>query len=115
MALAYYMDHNVPISITNGLRVRGVDVLTAYEDSSHKLDDPALLDRALQLKRVIFTRDDDFLIEAARRQATGAPFHGVVYAHQLRVSIGTCIEQLELIALAGEPEDVLGTVTFLPL
>lgn len=28
MALALYMDHHVPRAITDGLRLRGVDVLT---------------------------------------------------------------------------------------
>ena len=31
MSLAFYMDHHVPRAITVGLRLRGVDVLTAYE------------------------------------------------------------------------------------
>jgi hypothetical protein len=35
MALAYYMDHNVSSAITNGLRSRGVDVITAYEDGAY--------------------------------------------------------------------------------
>jgi predicted nuclease of predicted toxin-antitoxin system len=71
MALAFYMDHNVASSITNGLRIRGVDVITAYEDGSHELDDATLLDRASAMQRIIFTRDDDFLVEAARRQREG--------------------------------------------
>jgi hypothetical protein len=69
MALAFYMDHNVPSSITNGLRVRGVDAITAYEDG----------------------------------------------AHQLRVPLGVCVDQLEIIAKAGELEDIFGLVIFLPL
>jgi hypothetical protein len=46
MALALYMDHHVPRAITVGLRVRGVEVLTAEEDGAKAFDDPALLDRA---------------------------------------------------------------------
>jgi hypothetical protein len=115
MALAFYMDHHVPGSITYALRIRGVDVLTAYEDDAHELDDVALLDRAMVLRRVVFTRDDDFLAEAARRQRAGIPFHGVVYAHQLRVSIGVCVSHLEMIAKAGEPVDMLNAVLYLPL
>jgi hypothetical protein len=109
------MDHHVPRSITNGLRARGVDVLTAYEDQSHELEDSDLLDRATELKRVLFTRDDDFLIEAAQRQESGNSFYGVIYAHQLRVSIGQCIEDLEIIATVGEPGDLLNGVRYLPL
>ena len=53
--------------------------------------------------------------EATRRQREGIPFHGVIYAHQLRVSIGTCVHDLEIIAKAGEPEDLSNGVQFLPL
>ena len=59
------MDHHVPRAITTGLRLRGVDVLTAYEDGASELPDPALLDRASELGRVLFTQDDDLLAEAA--------------------------------------------------
>jgi predicted nuclease of predicted toxin-antitoxin system len=115
MALALYMDQHVPRAITTGLRLRGVDVLTAYEDNRSDLADPALLDRANELQRVLFTRDDDLLIEASQRQRAGMPFRGVIYAHQLRVSIGKCVEDLELIAQVGEAEDLMNGVKFLPL
>lgn len=115
MALALYMDQHVPRAITTGLRLRGVDVLTAYEDGRSDLVDPALLDRANELQRVLFTRDDDLLIEASQRQRAGIPFRGVIYAHQLRVSIGKCVEDLELIAQVGEAEDLMNGVKFLPL
>jgi predicted nuclease of predicted toxin-antitoxin system len=115
MALTLYMDQHVPRAITTGLRLRGVDVLTAYEDGRSDLVDPALLDRANELQRVLFTRDDDLLIEATQRQRAGIPFRGVIYAHQLRVSIGKCVEDLELIAQVGEAEDLMNGVKFLPL
>ncbi len=69
MPLALYMDQNVPRAITLGLRLRDVDVLTAFEDGTSDADDPALLDRASALGRVLFSHDDDLLAEAARRQA----------------------------------------------
>ncbi|MBL7161616.1 MAG: hypothetical protein ISS57_03345 [Anaerolineales bacterium] len=108
MALAFYMDHHVPKAITNGLRLRGVDVLTAYEDAD-------LLDRATELGRILFTQDDDLLGEAARRIRENVSFYGVIYAHQLQVSIGTCVTELEIIAQAGEPDDIIDRVQFLPL
>ena len=64
MSLAFYMDHHVPKAITNGLRLRGVDVLTAYEDGTREYEDADLLDRATELQRVLFTQDDDLLSEA---------------------------------------------------
>lgn len=115
MSVRLYMDHNVPSAITIGLRLRGVDVLTAYEDGHHQVSDPLLLDRAHAMGRVLFSRDDDLIIEAVRRQKEGIPFSGVVIAHQLRVSIGAAIDDLFIIATSGEPEDLMNGVEFLPL
>jgi hypothetical protein len=62
------------------------------------MDDPDLLDRAGELRRVIFTQDQDFLREARRRQEIGDFFAGVVYGHQLHLTIGKCVADLEIIA-----------------
>jgi hypothetical protein len=115
MPLKLYMDQNVPRAITIGLRLRGVDVITAFEDGSGLFNDPDLLDRCGELGRVLFTQDDDLLVEAAKRQKEGIFFRGVIYAHQLGISIGTCIRDLEMIAKAGEPEDMSDRVEYLPL
>ena len=87
MALALYLDHHVPRTIALGLRLRGVDMMTSWEDGSHELSDPDILDRATELNRVLFTQDDDLLGEANKRQKEARAFAGVVYAHQLRVSL----------------------------
>src|SRR6266404_7834976 len=110
-----YMDVHVPFAITSGLRLRGVDVLTAQEDGTTQLDDDELLDRVATLGRVIFTRDVDFLKHARERQKTGAKFSGVIYAHQLKVSIGQCVADLEVIAKVNEAEDIMNRVEYLPL
>ncbi|HYH44917.1 MAG TPA: DUF5615 family PIN-like protein [Thermoanaerobaculia bacterium] len=115
MGIALYLDHNVPRAIALELRRRGVDLLTAFEDGTSELEDPDLLDRATELGRPLFTRDDDLLKEGTRRQKLGIAFSGVIYAHQLRVTIGTCIRDLEILAKAGEPDDLAGRVEFLPL
>jgi len=115
MPLRFYMDHHVPRSVTMGLRLRGVDVVTAFEDEASLLADPELLDRAHSLQRVLFTQDDDFLIEAHKRQVEGIAFSGVAYAHQQRVSIGGCVRDLEMIAHACSLADVASRVIYLPL
>ena len=61
------MDVHVPYAITIGLRLRGVDAVTAQEDDASELDDSTLLDRATELGRVLFTQDDDLLREAKLR------------------------------------------------
>jgi hypothetical protein len=115
MAVRLYLNHNVPTAIRDGLKLRGVDVLSAFEDDAHRLGDPELLDRAGELGRVLFSMDNDLLVEAAERQRTGRNFVGVVYVHQMSCSIGRCIEDLELIAEVMEPEQLRGSVQFLPL
>ena len=115
MSVSLYMDVHVRAEITRGLRARGVDVRTAQEDGAHRLEDAALLDRAAALGRLIFSQDEDFLAEATGRQREGVPFAGVVYAHQLRVTLGQCIADLELIAKASDPADVADHVIYLPL
>lgn len=113
--LALYMDQHVPRAITEGLRLRKIDVTTAYEDGSSDMEDSELLDRARELGCMLFTQDDDLLAEATKRQRKGISFNGVIYAHQLHVTIGTCIHDLEIIGKAGEPEDLVNSVQFLPL
>ncbi len=115
MALKLYMDHNVPRVISDGLRTRGVDIITSYEDGTSEFDDSELVDRATELGRALFTRDYNLLQEATKRQRNAVRFSGVIYAHQLRVSVGTYIRDLEIIAKAGEPKDIENRLEFLPL
>jgi hypothetical protein len=90
-------------------------VLTVQEDGRDGDADEAVLDRAAELERVVFTTDDDFLAEAVRRQRAGESFGGVVYAHQRRVTVGQCISDLELIGVAAELSEYLNQVEYPPL
>jgi len=71
VTLSFYMDVHVPGAITKGLRLRQINILTAQEDNKRQADDDVLLERADELKRIIFTCDDDFLKEATKRQRQG--------------------------------------------
>ncbi len=109
------MDVHVRRAISDGLRRAGVDVLTAQDDGSTRLPDPELLDRATELGQVLFSQDDDLLREATEHQELGRSFSGVVYAHQLRITVGQAIRDLQLIAEVYEPEDIASRVEYLPL
>jgi predicted nuclease of predicted toxin-antitoxin system len=115
VSVRLYVDVHVRRAITEGLRLRGIDALTTQEDGAREFDDSDLLDRATALGRVLFTQDDDLLREAKRRQQTGDTFAGVIYAHQLNVTIGQCIVDLELIAQASEPAEWINRTEYLPL
>ena len=115
MAVALFFDHNVSAAVTDGLRRRDVDVLTAYEDDSHRLDDHDLLQRSVVLGRVLFTHDDDFLAEAKQWQAEGRAFPGVIYVHQTQITLGEQVRDLERVAKTWDPQRLEGQVLFLPL
>ena len=115
MSLALYMDENVHGNITTGLVARGVDVLTVQTDNRAGTPDPEVFDRAVELGRIIFSQDYDFLIVAKRRQVAGIHFPVVVFARQSRVPIGVCVRDLEIIAKVGEPSEFANRVQFLPL
>ena len=90
LSVRFYADVHVPFAISVELQVRGVDILTAQADRTTQLDDPALLARATDLARVLFTQDDDLLRVANAWQQHGTLFGGVVEAIT-RVSIGQCV------------------------
>ena len=115
MSVKLYMDVHVKRAVTDGLRLRGVDVVTAQDDGSAEIEDDLLLDRATELNRVLFSQDDDLLREADKRQQTGINFAGVIYAHQLNITVGRCIDDLELIAKVTDSEEWLNSVVYLPL
>jgi hypothetical protein len=113
--LCLYLNHHVRVEITQGLKRRGVDALTAFEDGRREADDAMLLDRAMELGRVFFSQDGDLLIHASHRQQTNHRFGGLIHAHQLALTIGQCIDELELVAKACEPRELQDRVIFLPL
>lgn len=115
MAVSFYMDVHVPQAITDQLRRRGVDVLTAQEDDAARLDDIVLLERARQLGRPIFTQDIRFRALAEQFQRDQRPFAGLLFGPQLGATIGQYVDDLALIAAASEPDEWRGVVQWLPL
>ena len=61
MSLAYYMVVHVPQGITDALRARGIQVITARDDHHAEAEDSRVLARVTNLGYVLFTRDQDFL------------------------------------------------------
>jgi hypothetical protein len=99
------MDVHVPQAITDQLRRRGVDVITAVENDSDELLDDELLEHVRSLGRVLFTQDIRFKVMAEDWQRRGRPFAGLIFGHQLGGTIGQYVKDLELIAQASDPDE----------
>jgi predicted nuclease of predicted toxin-antitoxin system len=114
MSAALYFDVQVPRAICFGLRRREIDVLLAQEDHADRLPDSDLMDRALQLNRIVVTCDDDFLRQAKLRQRLGAIFPSIAYAHQFELEIGPMVASLEIISKALEEHELANHIFYLP-
>ena len=101
--LRYYFDEHVKGPIAKGLRLRGIDVLTAQEVglADKELPDSYQLEYAASKGRVLVTEDRDFVALAY----TQTPHAGVILL-QRRLSIGGFVEYLELMAHVTEPADI---------
>ena len=108
MSIALYMDVHVREAVTLELRRRGVDVLMAKEDNANKFEDAMLLDRAMELGRVLFTQDEDFL----KLHASGVEHAGIAYTPQ-GAAIGDIIRGLMLIQQVLNAEEMRGHIEYL--
>lgn len=113
--LNLYFDHHVQTAVTDGLRLRGIDVLTAFDDGYSRRSDEELLARATELTRVTVTFDDDLLAIAADWQTTERFFPGLMYGKAHNTSIGNIVTDLELIAHAVSPQEMANSVIWIPL
>lgn len=59
--------------------------------------------------------DDDFLTIAQNWSTVQREFPGVIYAHQLGITIGQAIRHLELVAHVVPPEEIAGRIVYLPI
>lgn len=115
MTLPLYMDNNVVRAVTEGCRMNGLDVLTAFDDGCHQMSDGSIPGRAGELGRIVFTQDSDFLILAADHDARGIPFTGVIFAKHGAISIRKVIEDLTLICHSLSIEEIRNQLIWLPL
>jgi hypothetical protein len=114
MGVKLYMDVHVPEVITNQLRRRGVDVLTAQDDEAATLEDADLLERSRVLGRVVFTQDIRFRALAEEWQRISRPFSGLVFGHQLGGTIGQFVQDLEMIAVASDSAEWENAIERIP-
>ena len=105
----------MPRAVTTALRLRAVDVITAQEDGTAQWDDLRLLRRATELGRILVSQDADLLREGTFLVRENEDFSGIIYAHQLRITIGQMVADLELVARVTSREEWLRRIEFLPI
>jgi len=104
----YFLDENFPRPVTDGLRSRGIDFVTAQELGLRQTPDVELLARAAQDRRVMVTEDPDFL----ELHNQGQAHWGIAFAPKGR-SFGQRLRSLLLIWEVFTAEEMRGQVEYL--
>jgi predicted nuclease of predicted toxin-antitoxin system len=108
-----YTNESVPVAIAEGLRRRGVDVVSARDAGNLGLTDKQQLAYAHSLNMVLFTHDDDFLKITHELSAAGQSHSGIIYVHQQKLGIGESIRRLKVITELLTEDDFLNHIEFL--
>lgn len=106
--LVFYTNESVNIAVAEGLKRRGVKVITARDTGNLGLSDKEQLEYARREGLVIITHDDDFLSLAMNFE-----HEGIVFVHQQKYSIGDLIRNLKLLWDVVEQKDIKNHVEFL--
>ena len=106
--IEFYADENVPGAVIQGIRRRGISVLSTPEAGMLGASDAEHFALATSRRLVILTQDDDFLKIAVRAES----HRGIVYAAQ-GTSIGTIVSGAVLIAENLDAADMVDHVEYL--
>lgn len=109
-----YADENVDEGIVRGLRLRGLDIITAVDAGMTGKTDSEQLSHAFMHGRVLLTSDQDFLELHLRWMQEGRQHAGIIYYSQYRVTIGTCIWGVKLILDVLSSEEMQNHLEFIP-
>ncbi|MCK6468165.1 MAG: DUF5615 family PIN-like protein [Candidatus Brocadia sinica] len=105
--LAFYTNESVNVAVAEGLKRRGVKVVSARDVGNLGFSDKEQLDYATRKNFVIVTHDDDFLSMAMKFE-----HKGIVYVHQQKYSVGGLIRGLKLLWDIAEQKDMANHVEF---
>src|SRR5712691_6866809 len=103
--ISFYLDEHIHSAVADGLRSRGVKVLTVQEAGRSGSSDSEQLAFALIEQRVMVTMDSDFLTLAQE----GVGHAGIAYANPRR-SIGELIRALMLLCDVLTPAEMANHV-----
>jgi predicted nuclease of predicted toxin-antitoxin system len=108
-----YADENIEEAIIQGLRRRGIDVVSARDEGFIGKDDDFHLRQAKRIGAIVLTHDVDFLVLAHRWRTIKREHNGILYAHSQNLPIGECIRRLELVVHVLSEEGMRNHIEFL--
>lgn len=101
-------------ALMTGLRARGVNLLTASEAETRKLDDDEQLEFASAQGRVLYTFNiSDFYRLHTAWSIQGKSHAGIIFAPQQRYSVGEQIRRLLKLIRLCSAEEMIDSVEFL--
>ena len=105
----FYLDQHISFAVAQGLRQRGVDVLSAQDAGRCGFSDSNQLEFATRDERVMVSFDDDYLALAS----SGAHHAGIAWCRYSKLSIGQLVSALLLIHGILSLEEMRDRVEFL--
>jgi predicted nuclease of predicted toxin-antitoxin system len=113
--LQLYLDEDaMDDALVKALRVRGVDVLTAFEAGMIERSDEEHLDYATSQGRVLYTFNlADFCRIHAAYQSSPRPHAGIIVGRQKQYSVGEQMRRLLKVIDARSPEQMANHLEFL--
>jgi len=113
LPLRLYADECVDARIVAGLRRRGVDMVTAADESMLGGADGDHLARAIHLGRIVVSADRDFLRLAQECVEAAASFPGLIFILPA-TRVGDAVRAITLVAEALSPDDLEGWIEWVP-
>jgi len=110
--IALYSDESVDHRVVQGLRRRGVDVLSAADEGLLGASDEDQIRHAVDSSRILLTSDVDHLVLARRWSEEGKPHRGIVFLHQRRLTVGRAIFGIDALVRAVPDDAFANTVRF---
>ncbi len=107
--LRFYMDQHIPAAVSDGLRRRGVDVLTAQDADQCGLPDTEQLRFATADERVMVTFDSDYLA----LHAAGVAHAGIAWCQARKYAVGQLLHALFLVHSVLNRDDMRNHVEYL--
>jgi predicted nuclease of predicted toxin-antitoxin system len=107
--IRFFFGQHIPFAVANGLRQRGIDVLTAQEAGRCGLPDTDQLQFATAQGRVMVTFDRDYLL----LDASSVSHAGIAWCLANKYSIGQLISALLLVHSVLSCDEMRNPMEFL--